>query len=278
MTGTVRLIRHINRPDAIEAADAAITELEKYGVTVISGKNTAPADLVLAIGGDGTILSAAECARRDDVPLLGVNLGHMGFLAESSAEAFPQLMRRIATAEYAVEDRMTLDIEIHSPDGTIRYDWALNEAVLRHSDLAHPVHLVLAVDGQPVSTYGADGMILATPTGSTAYSFSAGGPVVWPDTEAIVMTPLAAHGLFTRPLVVGPSSRIDVGVAEENWAPSEVHCDGLRRLPAPAGSTLAVTVGKKPVHLVRLDDTPFATRLVHKFTLPTGGWRSGAHK
>ena len=138
----------------------------------------------------------------------------MGFLAEASPESIPTLMHRLALGEYHEEKRSTLDISIKLPGENLITDWALNDAVVKHTDPAHPVHLVLVVDGQDVSTYGADGMILATPTGSTAYSFSAGGPVVWPDTEAVVISPIAAHGLFTRPLVVGPGSTIVVGINE----------------------------------------------------------------
>ena len=136
------------------------------------------------------------------------------------------------------------------------------------------MHIALAVDGQDVSTYGADGMIIATPTGSTAYSFSAGGPVVWPDAEAVVLAPLAAHGLFTRPLVLGPSALLEVAVLEENWTDPEMWCDGLRRTPLPAGSVVSTRVGARPVRLVRLDETPFSARLVERLNLPVRGWRS----
>ena len=142
-----------------------------------------------------------------------------------------------------------------------------------HTDVAHPVHFALIVDGQEVSTYGADGMIVSTPTGSTAYSFSAGGPVVWPDTEAVIVAPLAAHGLFTRPLVLGPSSCLQIVVLHDMWTAPEMWCDGLRREEVPAGSTVTARVGSRPVRLVRVDDTPFSARLVTKFNLPVGGWR-----
>ncbi len=275
MIRTVMLVRHIHRPDAITAASVVREELEALGVEVVDEGPEAEADFVLAMGGDGTILAAAEHARCRDVPLLGVNMGHMGFLAEASGQELSQIAQRIAAEDFHLENRMTLDVAVHFPDGSTARDWALNEAVVIHTNVAHPVHLALAVDGQDVSTYGADGIVLATPTGSTAYSFSAGGPVVWPDTEAIVMAPLAAHGLFTRPLVVGPSSTLDVLVLEETWADPEMWCDGSRRTVLPAGSVVSTTVGERPVRLVRLDDTPFSARLVQRFNLPVRGWRSG---
>jgi Predicted sugar kinase len=271
----IMLVRHVNRPAAIAAAEVARREIEARGLEVVLDESDAGRiDMVLALGGDGTILAAAEHARRHDVPLLGVNMGHMGFLAEVSADGIPSVVERIARHDFHVESRMTLDVTMRFPDGTEVSDWALNEAVIMHTNVAHPVHLALVVDGQDVSTYGADGIILATPTGSTAYSFSAGGPVVWPDTEAVVMAPLAAHGLFTRPLVVGPSSELEVVVLDNLWTAPEVWCDGLRRTTAPNGTSVVARVGRHPLRLARLDDTPFATRLVRKFDLPVRGWRS----
>ncbi|QWW18761.1 NAD kinase [Schaalia sp. 19OD2882] len=275
MTRTVMLVRHEKRPDTHEPALIARRELEACGVRVVDQTHDSTIDVVLALGGDGTMLAAVALARRSAAPVLGVNLGHMGFLAEDPDNGIPDIARRIAKGEFTVDERMTLDVDIHLPDGSVVHDWALNEAVLIHTDVAHPVHMLLGIDGQAVSTYGADGMILATPTGSTAYSFSAGGPVVWPDTEAVLIAPLAAHGLFTRPLVVGPSSRIEVEVLEDTWVAPEVWCDGLRATRTPAGSRVVATVGTHPAHLVRLDETPFSTRLVHKFHLPVRGWRAG---
>ena len=278
MTDRVMLVRHVNRPDAIAASEVARREMELRGIEVVPEDwQDGAVDIVLAMGGDGTILAAAEHARRYDVPLLGVNMGHMGFLAEVSAQGIPTVIERLARHDYLVDTRMTLEVTLRFPDGTTVADWALNEAVVMHTDVAHPVHLALAVDGQDVSTYGADGIVLATPTGSTAYSFAAGGPVVWPDTDAIVMAPLAAHGLFTRPLVVGPSSVLEVVVLEDHWSAPEVWCDSLRRITAPRGTSVSATVGTRPVRLVRLDSTPFSTRLVTKFALPVRGWRAHPH-
>lgn len=275
MIQRVMLVRHAHRPDAITAASVAHDELTALGIDVVGEDYEGGVDFVLATGGDGTILAAAAHARHHDVPLLGVNVGHMGFLAEVSAQGFQSLAQRIAECDFTVDHRMTLDITVAFPDGRIVDDWALNEAVVMHTDVAHPIHLAFTVDGQDVSTYGADGIILATPTGSTAYSFSAGGPVVWPDTEAIVVAPLAAHGLFTRPLVVGPSSRLDVVVLEESRQDPRMWCDGARQTTLVEGSVVSARVGLRPVQLVRLDDTPFSARLVQKFNLPVRGWRQG---
>ena len=273
MADRVMLVRHVARPEAIHAAESVKTELEALGIEVVTEGSAADIDLVLAMGGDGTFLAAASHARQHDVPLLGVNAGHMGFLTQLSKRGVGEVAARIAEGDYRVESRMTLDVRVDRPDGTAASDWALNEAVVMHTDVAHPVHFALIVDGQEVSTYGADGMIVSTPTGSTAYSFSAGGPVVWPDTEAVIVAPLAAHGLFTRPLVLGPSSCLQIVVLHDMWTAPEMWCDGLRREEVPAGSTVTARVGSRPVRLVRVDDTPFSARLVTKFNLPVGGWR-----
>lgn len=285
MIERILLVQHVRRRHMSEHARAARAELERRGITVLeeddlttSGRHgiaSGPAvDLVLALGGDGTILAAADHARHHGVPLVGVNLGHLGFLAEVSGEGIPCIIDRLVAGDFTVEERMTLDVTVHRPDGGISHDWAFNEAAVLRTDVARPGHFALVVDGQDVSTYGADGIVVATPTGSTAYSFSAGGPVVWPDLQAIVMAPLAAHGLFTRPMVLAPSSVLEVIVMEPHRTAPELWCDGLRHLTTEAGTTIRVRAGERPVRLARLDDTPFSTRLVTRFELPVRGWRS----
>ncbi len=271
----VLMVRHRHRPNAVTSAVSLAQALQQQGIDVVDDPSGGDIDMVLSIGGDGTFLVAASSARALGVPLLGINAGHMGFLTELGDRGTGDLARTIREGDFTVERRMTLDVTMERSDGSKADDWALNEAVVMHTDVAHPVHFALVVDGQEVSTYGADGMILSTPTGSTAYSFSAGGPVVWPDTEAIVVAPLAAHGLFTRPLVVGPSACVEIVVLDDMWTPPEMWCDGLRRMTVPAGGVVRARVGSSPVQLVRIDDTPFSARLVRKFNLPVRGWRDG---
>lgn len=270
MTSKLKLITHPNRPDVARAAAIVDKECSRFGIEV----NGEHPDLVLVLGGDGTLLSGARIAREHDVPLLGINFGHMGFLADTSGDPLATVVKRISEDDYQIDTRMTLDVEVRRPDGSTHRSWALNEAAILHTDMAHPVEMALAVDGQNVSTYGADGIILATPTGSTAYSFSAGGPVVWPDTEAIVMAPLAAHGLFTRPLVVGPHSVLEIGILERNRQNPEIWMDGIEGVGAEPGTVVTVTKGALPVKLARLEARPFSERLVNKFSLPVTGWRS----
>ncbi len=275
MRQSILLVSHKHRQEIQEAAALTERVAEDLGFSLTTELDPEhPPTLVLALGGDGTILGAAESAYAMDVPLLGINFGHMGFLAETSGETLPQVLTQVTRGEYFVDPRMTLKVVTVQPDGEIIEDWALNEAVVLHTDMARPAEFAFAIDGQTVSTYAADGIILATPTGSTAYAFSAGGPVVWPDTEAIVMAPLAAHGLFTRPLVVSPSSVLEVGVLAENRSAPTVWLDGRRAFSAEPGSSITVTKGERPLKLVRLDQTPFSERLVTKFSLPITGWKA----
>ena len=171
----VLMVRHRHRPNAVTSAVSLADALKERGIDVVDDASGHDIDMVLSIGGDGTFLVAASSARALGVPLLGINAGHMGFLTELGDRGTGDIARKIADGDFSVERRMTLDVTMERPDGSKADDWALNEAVVMHTDVAHPVHFALVVDGQEVSTYGADGMILSTPTGSTAYSFSAGG-------------------------------------------------------------------------------------------------------
>ena len=208
------------------------------------------------------------------MPLVGVNTGHVGFLAEADPEAVEQVVADIVAGRYCVETRMTLDITVETPEGAVTRDWALNEAALEKRDRARMLEVAIGVDGQAVSSFGCDGLVVSTPTGSTAYAFSGGGPVIWPEVEAILLVPLAAHALFTRPLVVGPDSCLEVVVQRTGFGGAEIWCDGRRCLDVPTGSRIRVTRAPRPVRLARLNDAPFSTRLVRKFDLPVEGWRA----
>lgn len=232
-----------------------------------------PIDFVLVIGGDGTILRALEIARQYDVPLIGVNTGHVGFLAEADPEAVETVVQRMVVGDYTVETRMVVDVEVERPDGRLQRSWALNEAALEKKDRARMLEVAIGVDGQAVSSFGCDGLVVSTPTGSTAYAFSGGGPIVWPDVSAMLLVPIAAHALFTRPLVVGPGSCLEILVQHAGRDGAEIWCDGRRHLTVPGGSRLRVTPASQPVRLARLNDAPFSQRLVAKLKLPVEGWR-----
>ncbi|BBU22881.1 NAD kinase [Mycobacterium xenopi] len=229
-------------------------------------------ELVLVLGGDGTFLRAAELARTANIPVLGVNLGRIGFLAEAEAEAIDAVLERVVARNYRIEDRLTLDIVVRAKGQIVDRGWAMNEASLEKGPRLGVLGVVLEVDGRPVSTFGCDGVLVATPTGSTAYAFSAGGPVLWPDLEAILVVPNNAHALFARPMVTSPDATIAIEV-ESSGHNALVFCDGRREMQVPAGGRLEVTRCDTPVKWARLDSAPFTDRLVRKFRLPVSGWR-----
>lgn len=230
-------------------------------------------ELGVVLGGDGTILRTAELVRGSQVPLLGVNLGHVGFLAEIEMADLAGTVQAVVDRTYTVEERMTIDVQVWVDGHRTAHTWALNEAAVEKADRERMVEVVVEVDGSPISTFGCDGVVMATPTGSTAYAFSAGGPVVWPEVEALVMAPISAHALFARPLVVAPTSTMAVEFITRTDARGVLWCDGRRMVELPPGARIEVTRSKHPVRLARLTRTPFSDRLVRKFALPIIGWR-----
>lgn len=232
-------------------------------------------ELVLVLGGDGTFLRAAELAQSAGIPVLGINLGRIGFLAEAEADNLEDALARVVSRDYRVEERMTLDIAVRVGDQVVERGWALNEASIENGSRLGVLEVVLEVDDRPVSAFGCDGVLIATPTGSTAYAFSAGGPVVWPELEAILVIPSNAHALFARPLVTSPASLIAVET-DAGGHEALVFCDGRRTMKLPAGGRVEVIRGAAPIKWVRLDSAPFADRMVTKFALPTSGWRGRA--
>jgi NAD+ kinase len=229
-------------------------------------------ELVLALGGDGTFLRAAELARNVEIPVLGLNLGRIGFLAEAETEALDDVLDHVIARDYLVEDRMTLDIAVRQGGTVLDRGWALNEASLEKGPRLGVLGVVLEVDGRPVSSFGCDGVLVSTPTGSTAYAFSAGGPILWPDLEAILVVPNNAHALFARPMVTSPNAAIAIEV-EASGYDAVAFCDGRRKMEVPAGARLEVTRCGTSLKWVRLDSAPFTDRLVRKFRLPVTGWR-----
>ncbi|WP_249714832.1 NAD kinase [Rhizomonospora bruguierae] len=232
-------------------------------------------EIVLALGGDGTLLRAAELARPAGVPLLGINLGKVGFLAEAEIHDVDQAVRDVVTRSYTVDERLTVDVVAELNGHEIVRSWGLNEISVEKGSRAQMLELRVDVDGRPLSRYGCDGVVCATPTGSTAYAFSAGGPVVWPEVEALLLVPISAHALFSRPLVTAPTSEIVITV--DPYTPLAVlTCDGRRCYDLPPGARVTARRGELPVRVVRLEPQPFTDRLVAKFALPVEGWRGNA--
>jgi NAD+ kinase len=288
---SVLLLAHTGRAAILDAARHAASRLQAAGVevrvlaleaqdvglTAASLHDEGPeaargAELVLVLGGDGTILRAAELARAASVPLLGVNLGRVGFLAEVESEDLEITLDRVLNRDYTIEERLTLDVDVTVDSSTVYTGWALNECSVEKAARERMLELVVEIDGRPLSRWGGDGVVAATPTGSTAYAFSAGGPVVWPSVEALLVVPISAHALFARPLVVAPSSVVAVEVLASGTT-GMLACDGRRTHPLPHGARVELRHGADPVLLARTQDRPFTDTLVRKFSLPVAGWR-----
>lgn len=248
-------------------------DLHLPGVLPVSGLAVAEgAEIVFALGGDGTFLRAADLARPAKAPLLGINLGKVGFLAEAEIDDLDRAVADVVRRDYTVDERLTLDVRAEF-DGAVQVEsWALNEVTVEKGERSQMLELLVDVDGRPLSRYGADGVVCATPTGSTAYAFSAGGPVVWPEVEALLLVPISAHALFSRPLVTAPTSTFTITV-DPFTTFAVLCCDGRRVYDLPPGARVTVQRGAMPVRVVRLRPRPFTDRLVAKFGLPVHGWR-----
>jgi NAD+ kinase len=234
-------------------------------------------EMVFALGGDGTLLRAAELAHPAGVPVLGVNLGRVGFLAEADSDALESTVAHVVAKEYQVEERMTIDVSVTHNGNPVTSTWALNEASVEKGSRGGVLDVCISVDGRPVTAFGGDGVLCATPTGSTAYAFSSGGPVVWPDVRALLIVPNNAHAMFARPLVLSPTSIVMLEV-DPDGHPAVLCCDGRRYFVVPAGAVVRVVVGAVPLRLARLHADTFTERLVRKFELPVQGWRTRGQK
>jgi NAD+ kinase len=241
-----------------------------------SPEASAECELVVVIGGDGTILRAAEFARESGTPLLGVNLGHVGFLAEAEPDDVEHTIQAIIGRRYHAEERLTVDVDVFRNSQRVASTWALNEASVEKAARQRMLEVVVEIDGRPLSRWGCDGVVCSTPTGSTAYNFSAGGPIVWPGVQALLIVPISAHALFARPMVVAPTSVLAVEVIADTEGAGVLWCDGRRTVELPPGARIEVRRGHAPVRLARLHEAPFTDRLVAKFELPVAGWRGSA--
>jgi len=282
----VLLVLHPTRPEAKELAGSIVKTLSSEGFAFISSADTGVSgvtqvaseqvrqrygeiELVLVLGGDGTILRGAEQIHGSNIPVLGINLGHVGFLAEIGKPSQEKIISSIRDKKYKTEKRMTLAYQVFRGDKLVTKGWALNEVTVERSTEAM-IELFVQVDHRPLSRWGCDAVICATPTGSTAYAFSAGGPVVWPEVEALVLLPLAAHALFSDPMVIGADSEIAIDVESDEGVLS---ADGLRKFALKEKDRVVLTSDKSYINLAHIDAAPFTDRLVAKFKLPVDGWR-----
>ena len=244
-----------NFPELIPGS-ASINKIEGISAAVV-------------LGGDGTILRAAEIVRGHDSPIIGVNLGNVGFLAEIAQPSINEIVEAVQKGNIHREPRLVLKYEILRGGAVLDQGWALNEVVIERSS-TQMLELFVQIDGRPLSKWGCDGVICATPTGSTAYAFSAGGPVVWPEVSALVLLPLAAHALFSRPMVVSPDCEVVIDVSSQS---AQISSDGLRQAELIAGDRIVLTKDSQQIQLAYINGGEFTDRLVAKFKLPIEGWR-----
>jgi len=259
------------RAEAKNASETIISKLSEANIKAFSSTDSSiPAvELVLVLGGDGTILRGAEYAVAHNVPLLGINLGHVGFMAEVEAFTYEDVAKAVVNKDYVSDERMLLSFEVKRNGSIIESGWALNEVSIERKSTTM-VELFVQIDNRPLSRWGCDGIICATPTGSTAYAFSAGGPVLWPEVQALVLLPIAAHALFAKPMVIAPSSTIGIAIESSD---ASLSADALRKIELKKDDEVAITKSCTHITLAHLKSTIFTDRLVAKFKLPVEGWR-----
>lgn len=290
----VLLVTHSGRVQAVKVAQQLAAELAAAGLKVLVPEDeyadlvaddphvpvhtwdppSHACEVVVVVGGDGTILRAAEFAVAADVPLLGVNLGHVGFLAEVESDNVPDVAATIVERSYVVEERLALSVTVVHAEAEMWRSFALNEASLEKTSRQRMIDVLLEIQGHPLSRWGCDGVVIASPTGSTAYAWSVGGPVIWPGVAAMLVAPISAHALFARPLVVDPRITVALELAEDSQE-AILTCDGRRDVTVPPGSRVEVTALDRPIRFARLHSADFTDRLVAKFHLPVDGWRGG---
>jgi NAD+ kinase len=275
---TVLLVTHPTRPEAISTANELAKLLAQKQINVFATIKTVGAndfkasdkiDLAVVLGGDGTMLRAAEIFRGKQVPILGINLGHVGFLAEIERPSLTEIVDAIASGTFSIEERMSLNYQLLRAGKVIESGWALNEVLVERND-HQMIDLFVQIDHRPLSRWWCDAVICATPTGSTAYAYSAGGPVVWPEVDALVLLPLAAHALFSKPMVVSPNSEIAIDLESDS---ADLNADGIRRTKLQKNDRVILTSDKEDVLLAHIKPATFTDRIVAKFKLPVEGWR-----
>ena len=275
---SVLLVIHPTRNEALTTAkDLAKLLIEKnldvYATIKLDGakefNDLSKVDLAVVLGGDGTMLRAVEIFRGKGLPILGINLGHVGFLAEIERPSLPTIATAIAASSFEIEERMSLSYQLLRGGKVLQSGWALNEVTIERNE-HQMIDLFVQIGHRPLSRWWCDAVICATPTGSTAYAYSAGGPVVWPEVDALVLLPLAAHALFTRPMVISPQSEIVIDIESDS---ADLNADGIRKIKLQKSDRVVLTSDKEDVRLAHIKLAAFADRLVAKFKLPVEGWR-----
>jgi NAD+ kinase len=260
---TIGVVVHDGKDTAIDAAKALMRQCEAVDVEarlVASPGDVGDVEALIGVGGDGTVLRAASLALDGDVPLAGINVGRVGYLAEFAVDEIGSLASGIADDGLLVVERMTAAVR-HGEEAAL----AVNDVVVEKVVTQRMVEIAVAIDGHPFAGYRTDGIIVATPVGSTAYSLSSGGPVLDPTLEAFVITPVAPHSLLSRSIVVSAESKIRLDVIGDR--PARINVDGRELSEVPPGDTVVVTAGDRPVRFLTLGGHPFPQAVRHQFGL-----------
>ena len=279
---SILFIVNPNREDARIAVQELVKMFSAAGFTLFTTSETdldglAPitddvlpqVEIAIVLGGDGTMLRAAEAVRGTQIPLLGVNLGRVGFLAEVEKPSLNEIASAVISRSFLTEERMVLAYSVERGEREISSGWALNEVTIERSETTM-VELFVQIDHRPLSRWGCDGLMCSTPTGSTAYAFSAGGPIVWPEVKALLVLPISAHALFSKPMVVSPESKIVIDVESSH---ALLSADSRRKYSLKLGDRITLTKDSDSVRLAHVKEILFTDRLVAKFKLPIEGWR-----
>jgi NAD+ kinase len=286
----VGLVVHAGREESVAAAGEAARLLHSHGAEVVVAEEAEPGadppvsgdgpvevverqafavglDLAISLGGDGTLLRAAHLCRDAGVPVLGVNLGRLGFLAEVERDDLAPAMRAVAADEHTVEERATLEVEVRDPDGRLlAREWALNEVAIEKTARQRLLQMDVHVDGTLFAKVPADALIVATSTGSTAYALSAGGPILSPRLPATLVVPVAPHTLFDRTVVAAPHEPVRVDLPADQ-PPAIVSCDGRDPVQVAAGGSVSAVGDGAPVRLARVGLFDFWALVRRKFGL-----------
>jgi len=237
-------------PRVAEPKSVLITHLTEAGIEVLPEEQVAQADLVIAVGGDGTMLYAGSLTRENDIPLLGINRGRLGFLADVMTENMLVSVDHILAGEYTLESRLMLSAELQRANGEIVTAIAFNDVVLQRSETGRMVDFETSVAGQFVNTHSGDGLIVATPTGSTAYALSCGGPIVEPHLDAMVVVPICPHTLTDRPLVIAASQPIRIRLLDREQTAAAVAIDGHSIGPIHPDDTMTISAAESRIRLI----------------------------
>jgi NAD+ kinase len=222
-------------------------------------------DALLTLGGDGTFLRGARLLAGREIPVLGVNLGHLGFLTACGGDEAEGALRRFVSNDYVAESRMMLEVQLSRSGVDLENWYALNDVVLHQGGKARVIRLVIDANGERIASYAADGLIVATPTGSSAYSLSSGGPIVHPELDSIILTPVAAHTLTVRPLLLSPTTTVSLRVSDDA-SEQLITVDGQESAEFVYGDVVSVRRADRRVTLVRFPETTFFARMRHKLS------------